>query len=253
MNHNERMHVAQALCDLVVGKYGGEVILGGLYGSTARGLDIETSDLEMLFIVRDGCKAKGQQLVFRGMPVFYSVTARGELEKTLVNPSLDGVFNWPFWMGVLSVIKVMHGEQSQVETWIDMGRAVPDERFREALEEELPGLILESYGRILSSRERNNPDDVYCAVLEVLFEMRDALCLLNRSWVTHDYFQGLADSSRFPKLPRSYRELGPRLWRAQGFDEVIPMVEELVGDFWRLMDEEGIQLRDYREISDIVV
>ena len=252
MNHEERMTLAQALCDRLVGKYGDQVILGGLYGSTARGLDIQTSDLEMLFVVRDGCKAQGRQLVYRGMPVFYSVTARRELEKTLANPSLDGVFNWPFWMGVLSVLKVMHGEQSQVEAWLEIGRTVPDERFRKALEEELPGLILESYGRILSCRERNNPDDVYCAVLEVLFEMRDALCLLNRGWVTHDYFQGLVDSFGFPKLPQSYRELAPKLWRAQGLDQMMPMAEELVGDFWRLMAEEGIRLRDYREVSDIV-
>jgi hypothetical protein len=253
MDHEERMHLAQALCDRIVGKYGTEVILGGLYGSTARGLDIQTSDLEMLFVVGDGCKARGQQLVYRGMPVFYSVTARGELEKTLANPSLDGVFNWPFWMGVLSVLKVMHGAQSHVEAWLEIGRAVPDERFRKALEEELPGLILESYGRILSCRERNNPDDVYCAVLEVLFEMRDALCLLNRSWVTHDYSHGLTDSFRFARVPRSYRELAPKLWRAQGLDQAIPMAEELVGDFWRLMDEEGVRLRDYNDVSDVVV
>lgn len=253
MRHQDRMHLAQALCDRIVGKYDGDVIVGGLYGSTARGLDIETSDLEMLFIARNDCKAKGQQLVYRGMPVFYSVTAQGELEKTLANPSLDGVFNWPFWMGVLSVVRVMHGEQSQVEAWLELGSSVPDERFRKALEEELPGLILESYGRILSCRERNNPDDVYCAVLEVLFEMRDALCLLNRSWVTHDYIQGLVDSFRFPKLPRSYRELGLKLWRARGFDEVIPMAEQLVGDFWRLMEEEGIRLRGYDDVSDVAV
>jgi hypothetical protein len=253
MNHKERIHLARELCNRFVGKYGADVIIGGVYGSTARGLDIESSDLEMLFIVRDACNAKGQQLVYRGMPVFYSVTARLEIEKKITSPSLDGVFNWPFWMGVLSVLKVMHGEQSQVTAWLEMGTAVPDEKFKNALERELPGLILESYGRILSCMERNNPDDLYCAVLEALFEMRDALCLLNKSWVTHDYFQGLVDSCRFPKLPHNYENLVFRLWRARDFDEVIPMAKELVRRFWELMAEEGVRLKDHNELSDITV
>jgi hypothetical protein len=247
------MELAQALCDRLVNRYGPDVMMGGIYGSTARGLDIESSDLEMLFVTRDGCKAKGQQLVYRGMPVFYSVVERGDLEKSLTNPSLDGVFNWPFWMGVLSMVKVIYGEQSLAEAWLQMGGEVPDERFKEALERELPGLILESYGRIFSCKERDNQDDLHCAALEVLFEMRDALCLLNRSWVTHDYFQGLIDSFGFSGLPRRYKELVPELWRARGFDEVIPVAKELVGNFQQLMAEEGIVLKDYREIADIEV
>jgi hypothetical protein len=253
MDHQERISLAQALCDRMVGKYGTDIIVGGLYGSTAAGLDLSSSDLEMLFVVGDGCKAEGRRLVYRGTPVFYSVTRSGELEQRLANPSLDGVFTWPFWMGVLSVLKVMHGEQAQVLSWLEIGRSVPDETLRQALERELPGLILESYGRILSCRERDNQDDLYCAVIEVLFEMKDALCLLNRRWVTHDYFQGLTDSFRFAKLPRSYRELVPRLWHASGFDEVVPMAEELVRDFWKLMAEEGIRLHNCKEASDIDV
>jgi hypothetical protein len=247
------MQLAEALGERFVDKYGPDVIVGGIYGSTARGLDIETSDLEILFIVRDGCKAEGRPLVYRGMPVFYSVLKRGDFERSLANPSLDGVFTWPFWMGVLSVLEVKYGEQSQVDAWLEIGKAVPDEKFRKALEKELPGLILESYGRIMSCRERNNEDDLYCAVLEVLFEMKDALCLLNRSWVTHDYFQGLADSFEFPKLPQHYKELATGLWRARGFEEVIPRARELVESFWRLMADEGIGLQDFKEVSDIPV
>jgi hypothetical protein len=253
MDHQERIQLAQELCDRFVGEYAPDVIVGGVYGSTAQGLDIQWSDLEMLFITRDGCKAQGQHLLCRGMPVTYSVIARSDFEQSLTNPSLDGVCNWPFWMGVLSVLKVVHGEQSQVEAWLQMGRAVPYERFKRALEKQLPGLILESYGRIFSCKERNNQDDLYCAVLEVLFEMKDALCFLNKSWVTHDYLQGLIDSFRFPKLPQRYKELVPRLWHAQDFDEVIPPAKELVENFWQLMAEEEIHVQDYNEVSDITL
>ena len=93
--------MAETLCERFVARYRPDVVLGGVYGSTARGLDIASSDLEMLFITHDRCKAEGRQLVYRGMPVFYSVVRRGDFEKALANPSLDGVFTWPFWMGVL--------------------------------------------------------------------------------------------------------------------------------------------------------
>jgi kanamycin nucleotidyltransferase len=253
MDHKERIQVAQGLCDRFVGKYGPDVIVCGVYGSTARGLDLEWSDLEMLFITRDGCKAREQHLVYRGMPITYSVIARSDFEKTLTSPLLYGDCNWPFWMGVLSVLRLLYGKQSQVETWIEMGKAVPYERFRRILQESLPGLIFESYGRIFSCKERNNHDDLYCAVLEVLFEMRDALCFLNKSWATHDYLQGLIDSFQFPKLPPRYAELVPRLWRARGFDEVIPLAKELVESFWQLMAREGISVQDYNHLSDITV
>ena len=253
MDHKERMQLAQGLCDRVVEKYQDGIILGGLYGSTARGLDTRWSDLEMLFITRDGCTAQGQQFIYRGIAAGFMVMERGKLEELLSNPSLEGFCGWPFYMGVLSVMKVLYGDQSQVETWLKMGSTVPEAKFREALVRHLPGLVTESYGRILSCKERGNEDDLYCAVLEVLFEMRDALCLLNRSWVTHDYMQAQIDSFRFPILPRRYEELVPMLWRARGFDEVMPLAGELVENFWQLMSEAGLTVPDYKAVSDIPV
>jgi len=253
MEHEERMNLARGLCDRLVEKYSDGIILGGIYGSVARGLDTEWSDLEMLFIIRDDCPVQGQHLIHQGMPAGYMVMPRSKLEELLANPSLEGVCGWPFYMGVLSVLEVLHGERSQVEAWLQIGRDVPDSKFREALERHLPELILESHGRILSCRERNNQDDWYCAVLEVLFEMREALCLLNKSWVTHDYMQAFTDTFRFSKLPRRYKEIVPMLWHARDIEQAIPLAGELVDNFWQLMNEEGIEIRKYDTVSDIPV
>jgi hypothetical protein len=253
MKHEERMQLARELCDRFVGRYSHDVIFSGVYGSTARGLDTEWSDLEMLFVVQDSCKAHGRQLVIQGRAVSYAVMAYHTLEHVLGNPVLHRDCGWPFWMGVLSALKVLYGSQSNVDALLQVGIDVPDARFKVALEKELPGLVFESYGRILSCKERNNQDDIYCAVLEVLFEMRDALCLLNKSWVTHDYLQGLVDSFCFPRLPRRYRELVPQLWRACNIDDVIPLADELVRNFRRLLAEEGIVIHDYNTVSDITV
>ncbi|MGB3479375.1 MAG: hypothetical protein WBB67_09460 [bacterium] len=253
MDHEERMSLAQTVCDRFVDKYRDNVIIGGVYGSAAKDSDTEWSDLEMLFVVQDKCKAQAQQFLYRGIAVNYSVLKRGKLENILNHPCLEGDMGWPFWMGVLCVLKILYGDQSQIDSWLQMGDNVPYVEFRKALEKELPGLIFESYGRILSCKARNNMDDWYCAVLEVLFEMRDALCLLNRSWITHDYYQGLVDTFQFPKLPRRYKELIPLLWNVQDIDTAITLARELKENFQQLLVEQGIRSIEYTGGSDIPV
>lgn len=241
------MQLAQNLCTRMVAKYPEDIILGGVYGSTAQGTDTRWSDLEMLFVVRDGSKVEGKEFLYRGTAIGYQVIEQSKLEELLTSPSIK----WPFWMGVLSVLKVLHGDPEQVRAWLRLGQSVPAERFRAALEASLPGLVVESYGRILSCWERGNTQDIGCAVIEVLFEMNQALCLLNQRWVTHDYYQGLVDAFSFPKLPKGYQELVPVLWAAREVDEIVSLAKTLVRNFWQLLADEGIKVRDYHAVEDL--
>lgn len=247
MNHKEREHLARGICARLVAGHPDEIVSGGVYGSTARGTDTPWSDLEMLFVVCDGSEVKGKSFVYRGIAVGYQAIAQRQLTELLTHPSLE----WPFWMGVLSVLEVLYGDQELVQTWLRLGRSVPADRFRDTLEASLPGLVVESYGRILSCRERHNARDIGCAVIEVLFEMKEALCLLNQRWVTHDYYQGLVDAFRFPKLPEGYRTLVPALWCARDAEEIVPLAEELVRNFWQLLADEGINATDYHTLEDM--
>jgi len=247
MEHEERIQLAQNLCARMVARHPGAILLGGVYGSTARGTDTWWSDLEMLFVVRDGSKVEGKEFLYHGAAIGYQVIEQPKLEEWLTNPSLK----WPFWMGVLSVLKVLHGDPEQVRAWLRLGQSVPAERFREALEASLPGLVGESYGRILSCQERGNTQDIGCAVIEVLFEMNQALCLLNQRWVTHDYYQGLLDAFSFPKLPEGYRDLVPTLWSARDVDAIVPLAETLVRNFWQLLADEGIEIKNYHAVEDL--
>ena len=241
------MQLARNLCTRMVARHPGAIILGGVYGSTAWGTDTQWSDLEMLFVVRNGSRVEGKEFLYRGTAIGYQVIERGKLEELLTNPSLK----WPFWMGVLSVLRVLHGDPEQVRAWMQLGQSVPTERFREALKASLPSLVVESYGRILSCRERGNTQDIGCAVIEILFEMNQALCLLNQRWVTHDYYQGLADAFSFPKLPEGYQELVPVLWSAREVDEIVPLAETLVHNFWQLLADEGIEVKNYHSAEDL--
>lgn len=241
------MQLAQDICARMVANHPGDIILGGVYGSTAQGTDTRWSDLEMLFVVRDGSEVEGQEFLYRGTAIGYQAIEQRRLEELLTSPSLK----WPFWMGVLSMLKVLHGDPEQVRAWMQLGQSVPAERFREALEASLPGLVVESYGRILSCQERGNTQDIGCAVIEVLYEMNQALCLLNQRWVTHDYYQGLLDAFSFPKLPKGYQELVPALGSARAVDEIVPVAQTLVRNFWQLLADEGIEVRNYQAVEDL--
>ncbi len=70
-------------------------------------------------------------------------------------------------------------------------------KFRRALKENLSELVFESCGRIFSCIARKRYEDIYCAVIETLLEMKTALCLLNCTHVNHDYFEGLQESFKF--------------------------------------------------------
>ena len=249
MDPTDRYQLAQDLCRHMAEHYPQELLVGGVYGSTARGTDTSWSDLELWFVVQDGCPARGQHLIFQGTAAGYRVYERSALEAILTHPSE----RWPFHMGVLSVIQVLQGDPALIDTWLAMGQDVPEDRFHMALEELAPGLVTESYGRVHSSYVRGEVDDMIPAALEVLFELRTALCLVNRRWCTHDYYAGLADTFSFSQLPEGYTELVPRLYRARRPDEILALADRLVDSYERFLVGMGIQVRDYVKVSEIPV
>jgi len=58
MNHEERVRTANKLTEMMVKKYGDDILLGGIFGSTAKDTDTKYSDLEMFFVARDESKTK---------------------------------------------------------------------------------------------------------------------------------------------------------------------------------------------------
>lgn len=155
MTHAERWQAAEELGNRLVAAFPGEMILGGVYGSTARGEDTPYSDLEAFFVVRDGYRAEGKHFVFRGIALGYRVIERAKLEALLTHPDLT----WPFHMGMLSVLQPLFGGPSLIQAWLDFGLSVREDTFRAALEALLPDLIVESHGRVLYCRERNTRHD----------------------------------------------------------------------------------------------
>jgi hypothetical protein len=247
MLHTERYQLALDLAAKMAATY--PVILGGVYGSTARGEDTPFSDLEMWFVVEDKCEAQGQHLIYRDIVVGYRVYRESDLVRILTNP--DG--RWPFHVGVLDQLEVLYGDPAQGREWMDRATAVPVEVFYAYLAAHLPGLVIESHGRIHSSAERGDWATARYALTEVLFEMRTTLYLLNRRWVTRDYDAGVLQVAAFPKIPVGYGGLVPALLAAKDYEPLIPLADQLVDGFWQLVEVEGIVVKNYQMVEEITI
>lgn len=243
----DRLALARGVCERLCAAHGDALLLGGVYGSVARGEDTPWSDLEMLFATRDGGGFPGRNLLYRGTAVGYQVYEEGALVAALGKPDTD----WPFRMGVLGVLRVLHGDPARREGWLDVGRAVPREAFRAALADAAPGLVVESYGRMHSCMLRGATDDLHVSAIEVLLEMRTALCLLNGRWVTHDYLEGILEAAAFSLVPEGYARLAPALWRERHAAPALALADELVAGYRRLLEREGVPVRDAQSVDDL--
>ena len=246
MEHSERLALAHALTQRMAETY--PLLVGGVYGSTARAEDTTWSDLEMWFVVEDGCQARSKQILLRDTAVGWRVFQESELLDLLTSPDL----RWPFHMGVLDVLEVLHGDPALPGKYLERGLQTPPEQFRRVLADRLPELVVESHGRAHSAAQRGDFGTARYAVIEVLFEMQTALCLLNRRWVTRDYDAGLMQVSRFAKVPAGYAELVPTLIAATGFD-CLPALDRLVREFWALVSAENIDVSNYQAVEHVPI
>lgn len=246
MKDDDRMQIASELCARRVAKYPGQVVVCGTYGSTGRAPDTRWSDLKLLFVVHDRSTVENRHFLYRGKAIEYRVVEESKLKELLVKPSIE----WPWWIGVLSVLKVLYGDPEQVEGWIKSGQSAPPQAFRETLVARLPWLV-ESYSRIESCVASRNTRDIGHAVIEVMYTINCALRLLNRRWVPHDYYEGFVDTFAFPKIPNGYQRLIPALWSARDIDQIGALAETLMTNFWTLLDRESIRIPDYQSLDEV--
>jgi len=245
MTREERYRLAQDFCSRMASEY--PLLVGGVYGSTARRQDTPHSDLELWFVVESGCQAGGKHFIFRDTAVGYRVYEEQALIEILTHPDA----RWPFHMGVLDQLQVLQGDPELPRHWLEAGLSTPRPAFYRHLQQRLPELVVESHGRMHSSQLRGDWPTARYALQEVLFEMLTALCLLNQRWVTRDYDAGLLEAARFEKLPEGYAGIVSDLLLADNFQRALSLADKLVSEFWRLIAAEGIRVPNYQSVEEI--
>lgn len=248
MNHEERVNLAYKLSELILRRYGDKVLLGGIYGSTAKGTDTEYSDLEMFFVVRDECNMKSFSFAYEGMPVSVFVQKLSDVKKDIAEIDLD----WPLKMGRLFNLKITCGDASVLETFRGLLEKIPEEKFREFIARETP-LCYEGLGRLKAVKIRGNTHEVGLFVAEILMEFMLLTAIFNRGFINHDYLGGLPESFRFKHLPRNYEKIARKLmeWKSLSIDETIQLAENFVQNFIDFMAENGIQVKEHTPLEEV--
>jgi len=246
----ERMRLTESICARIVSKYPDDVIVGGIYGSTAMGTSTPWSDLDMLCVIKAGSRIEKKKFVYRDIAVSVSIIAQDELEQRLTSsPS-----QWNYYMTILSQLKILYGQPKLLDSWLELGRSMHSGKLREWVEENVGLLLTEPYGHIFSCLERQNTRDIGTAVSELLAGMMKVLCLLNKRWVTHKYYLALTDTFSFPKLPKGYTTIIPKITSSHDPEEIASLSETLFFNFWSLLDDEDIRRPTvYQTLNDLPI
>jgi len=234
LTHEERYKLALEISRKVSREIDENLICFSLYGSTSRGTDTHWSDLEMLMITREEVPRKS---FLKGtVPITVNSITEAKLRLILEEPDLQ----WPFYAGLVKNLVVLAGDKSKPSYYSSIASSVPQEKLRKALKDNLSDLVFESCGRIYSCISRKRYDNIYCAVIETLLEMRTALCLLNCTHVNHDYFEGIRETFNFKRLPKRYPVLATRMWKGEDPFRIVGHSRELLNNYAELLYSERI-------------
>jgi len=248
MNHEGRIQLANRLSEMMLKKYGDEVLLGGIFGSTAKGTDTEHSDLEMFFVVRDGSKAENFDFAYKGMPITVAVEKVSQVEKSITEIELE----WPLKMGRLFNLKTTCGNRNVLKRFRRLLDSVPQNKFYQCIARETP-LCYEGLGRLKAVKIRGNTHETALFVAEILMEFNLLVAIFNREFINHDYLGGLNEAFKFKKLPKDYEKTARKLFNSSNLslDEVIGLAEKLVHNFVDFMAENRIKLKEHTPLEKL--
>lgn len=242
------MELANRITQEILGKYGDEVVLGGICGSTARNEDVGDSDLEMLMIVKNELKTREVCFMYKGMPVSVIIQKISDVEKDIQKIEID----WPQKMGRLFTLKITCGNKNIISIFRELVESIPDEAFDEFLAMETP-LCYEALGKLKAVQERGNMEDLYLYVCEILGEFMLLTAIFNRRFVNHAYLGGLKESYEFENLPKDYQQNAEKLLRSYEFDldEIINIADEFVNNFVSFLAENGIKVKEHTPLEEV--
>ncbi|MBI4020600.1 MAG: hypothetical protein HY367_04665 [Candidatus Aenigmarchaeota archaeon] len=246
MDHKERMDVAEKIVKKVLEKYGNKILVGGLCGSTARDEDLPHSDIEMLFITKEGSRIEGNDFLFKDIQVAVAFTDLKDAEKMLS----DVDHYWAMRIARFFCIKKMCGDGRVLERFHDAVRAIPDGKFTRELKEDIPPLA-DLLNKIRNARlEKDQPSAIDYA-RSLLYHINLCLGLLNRRHFTRNYYKNFIEAFGFKKLPKDYEKLVKRLWISQDPDEIARLSEGLAGNYLALLEENKISIKTYNSVDEV--
>ncbi|WP_129676769.1 hypothetical protein [Candidatus Chloroploca sp. Khr17] len=240
-----RIDLARELIRRMHATHGDQIVLGG--SLTIPGEHDPWSALKLWFVVEDSLVLRERHLLFQEVTVAMLVTERRHLEAELADPGLQ----WATMMGRLDQLHPLVGDADLVAQWRTLGMSLNHEAFLIGVATHLPALVFQAYGRLRAAAARNDELDARLVVSAMIEELCQALCLINRRWVTSEGYPALEQSMAFAVRPEGYAHLVNALLTAQQLSELVPSAGELMAAYWRLLVAQNMSIQRYQKIEQI--
>ena len=234
MTHDERMELAARLRDRLVERYADSLLAVFVTSSTARGLDLEFSDLELTAVHRDGGAPPDRSYYYRGILIEVSHVE----ESKILAPEMKA--SWPLTAGGYRSRIVLYERDRWTER-LDLALDAHDATDRIPAQRKALLDMLEYRDKLRNARPTR--DEVFVRACATFFADSAAnfVLFLNGRYMitTRMFFQQALDCPDQPPGFREHLELLLGVRRAS-VEDIYAAAEALAQGLLKLAAEHGI-------------
>ncbi len=236
MNHEKRIEVAKKVLGRLKEKYQDDFLVGGVYGSVARGDDDEYSDIDIIVITEKEVDEDEGGFLFQDRPVNYVVKSFDEAERAL--SEVD--FSWPWAVSQLIDFEVLLGDEEVKKELRAKIEDISEEKCREPIRKQLPE-IHAAFLKAKRSYQNEDHQNLVVVVHDCLNAIAGSLALLNQEYFKRNYFHRARETLGYEKTPEDYQRLFEKTTNFKEPEEMFKGLEKLFANFLNLLKEEGIE------------
>lgn len=143
MNHRQRVDACREVSSRLLQRFPDDIIATAVFGSVARGEDLEHSDIDMQVLVRDGARLSSHFFVLDDC--YFSVVVKTEESwRTELTEPVSGLC---LTAGSLQIVLPIHDPSGAFARLRTMANALPAESWKSAIREGIAGIV-EDLGRV---------------------------------------------------------------------------------------------------------
>lgn len=235
-SHRERIELANKITKQIVRKYGNQILLVGIYGSTARNEDKPRSDLEMIVITRNK-SIPHQSFIYNDTAIYIWMETRKNATKAVKKLTVT----WPVEVGKFLNPMVLYGSRNIVSEFNHVASTIPRESFLKIVRFTLRDSF-EQLGRIENAVTYRNKGALTEASTWFGYSISLLVAVINRRYYLRHGFKSLSEAKKFKKLPKDYFPLMNVFWKSKDFRKVIESARKLWENCLDLARKDGVDL-----------
>jgi predicted nucleotidyltransferase len=246
MKHEERIQIAKYATEKMIKKYGKDILVGGIFGSTARNEDEKYSDLEMVFIVKDSSKARTVEFYYKDILISLDVLEISEVKKSIKNVDIM----WPLRMARLFSLQITCGDKKILHNFHNMVKKIPKRKFKNTIQENVYH-IKDGLNKIKTNKSLRDKRQAIAVAKEILYGINLSVALLNKKYFTRNFYYNFPEAYKFKKLPKDYKKLVEEIWLCTDVNKLFILNTKLINNFLELLEKNRIKPKSYDSLEKI--